>query len=380
MSFRGIRERYFIRTGIFFKYKVTLPLLCGLLYFNILFAFIYSIVEKDSEFARFLYTDFLTYSWIPFFIIIVYIVRYSVKGYEKLIDNPKFKSLFRTDTNYANYLERVNRFLNKKWEIIISVFFSILIIFIYYLPSIIRQEHITGGRNYFSSGFLIVSFICNLLTFIIGGFAAGSFLYYISCILLSLGLFWKGNIELSLDTTIFNLTKDKKNHNEKRVSYEEFHHSQLVIGDFLFSFSSRLILLSIFITIVIVYQVLMGNWNDRAYFGPVIMFVLTLSLSSIPQLLIHSFLKKGKAKTIDSYKNKYFKIKKIIIQMETNTELDCNIEDLIDKANFYEMEIKRIEKTGTWSYSFSKTSRVLLGSLISIIPSMVSFIQYLISL
>jgi len=167
------------------------------------------------------------------------------------------------------------------------------------------------------------------------------------------------------------------------TSYYTFQRSNRYIGEYLFRITLYfMILFTIVSFITFLIYLFVQTFRTIAIsfiIGAVIFSILSLNIFIIPQIRLHFFLKNTKRETIQIFKKKieeldnYFLLHYQDIQLlEKINPKWKRVKGLKDEMVMLGLYQQRIERLSTWAYDLPDLLKLIMGSLTSVIPLILS--------
>jgi hypothetical protein len=309
----------------------------------------------------------------PFaYILLNWIYRKAVKHVNSIFfDDERTVKLFKNEEAFEKYRRTFYRTTYNKKELIISVIF--IGSQIYGWIGVFANENLS---IYFIIGYLLY---CILYGLIVIAFGSGT--WYVLTIFYKFYKFVpKQELSISNYLTWFNKlisssqTIDSK---ELQTTLYTFQHNTRVIGQFLFLFFFRFIIFFVVIDLIIyIPSFIDPNVSTGASIWWVPATLVFIVLFVVAQYKIHVIIKEAKEKVIDGLNIFYNNFKLNLYQMfyDKNWEEQKGI---MEQISFIKSELDEISVMGTWTYDFPAILKMVAVSLITIIPLLFEFLNYM---
>ena len=360
------------KTGILYHYKWIAffwPLWTLHIILLLIHGFYYDKTYLASYFTSLLVSLFI----VPFsYILLNWIYRKAVDHVNNIFfDDQRTIKLFKNEEAFVKYRTSFYRTLYNKKELIISVIY--LGVIIYIAIGVFTNQTLS---IYFIIGYLLYLFLYGLVVL-----AFGSGTWYVFTIFYKFYKFVpKQELSISNYLTWFNKlisssqTLDAK---ELQTTLYTFQHNTRVIGQFLFSFFFRFIIFLVVIDLIIYLPSFIDpNVNTAASIFWVPGTLMFIVLFVLAQYKIHIILKEAKEKVIDGLNIFYNNFKLSLYQMfyDKNWEEQKGI---MEQISFIKSELDEISAMGTWTYDFPAILKMVAVSLITIIPLIFEFLNFM---
>lgn len=318
------------------------------------------------------FKDQINYFWIIWYFLLTFVIRKAINGFGDLFDREKLgdktNKLFLNNQFFEEFLSNLKNQITVRKQIRFSLIWVLIVQIPYVVGQFIGEQMLYNINILNYSKYLWLGIYNHLLfSYLIFFLASAGYILIVSMIAIH---------NIGRDPDRLSISKLLKTENyidylneidhddENNLSFLSFSSKLRIIGHFLFEITLRVIIL------LIIWSIMVSFWEFNPLVGlfNALLTFIVITLSFIPQVLIHQVLKNAKSITVRSLEEMQENLTNEILKniSKDSSKLKQDTGPQSDALRLIKELIVDVRTHTTWTYDFPAVLKLVFTAIISV--------------